>query len=42
MINNFVCWICKKYKSQGKPLKNGKWVCLDCYYKKRGDYGRYR
>lgn len=45
MINNFICFECKKYKSHGKPVnnfENSKWICLDCYkilYLKRGKVG---
>ena len=40
MIFNFVCQECKKYKSHGRPQKNGKWTCIDCLNKKRGIYDR--
>ena len=33
MIHNFICKKCKKFKSHGKPDKDGKYVCMDCEYK---------
>jgi len=33
MINNFICPICKKFKSHGSPFRIGnnlRWVCADC------------
>ena len=30
MIYNFICIQCKKFKSYGRPRKDGKYVCYEC------------
>lgn len=37
MIWNFICFKCKKFKSHGRLQKDGRYVCLDCLYKLKGE-----
>jgi len=40
MINNFTCAVCNKYKSHGRPRKDGRWVCLNCIYAMNVKFGK--
>jgi len=38
VIWNFICKVCGKPKSHGKPDDDGRWICLDCLYFKDLEY----
>ena len=43
MIWSFICSVCNKYKTNGRPdTFTGKWVCVDCLNEKvvKNDKGK--